>query len=358
MVDRPRVAVLGAGGFIGYRFTEWLLLRKLAHVRPIVRSFRGLARLARFNLDSRIADVTDSPGLERQLEGCDTLVHCVVGDRRTILEGLESTYRAAERAGVRRLVYLSSSVVHGHRLHAGIHEAEPLEMKQPFEYNVSKVLAELKLAEMQGGRMETVILRPCIVHGPRSVYWTAGIATDLLEGRAWLYDGGQGVCNTVHIDNLVSAIWLAATRTEAAGQAFFVTDGERITWKEFYSSVASAIGIDPAMIPNLSPREVRRKKNAAFAAQQWAALLPRLKKAGPLGRMIRGRLLMGSRLDRRLATPIDMPDSEIISLQQCRHILPQAKAEALLGYRPILTFAEGAARTAAWLKFVSIGTLD
>ena len=34
----------GANGFIGNRLVEWLVLHDLATVRPLVRSFRGMAR--------------------------------------------------------------------------------------------------------------------------------------------------------------------------------------------------------------------------------------------------------------------------------------------------------------------------
>jgi len=113
MSSRPTVAIVGTGGFIGSRLAEYLVLRDLATVRPITRSFKGHARLARFVLDARIADATNQFALEQHLRGCDTVYHCVVGGHETILASIEATYRAAAVAGVRRLVYLSSAVVHG-----------------------------------------------------------------------------------------------------------------------------------------------------------------------------------------------------------------------------------------------------
>ena len=41
------------------------------------------------------------------------LFYCVHGDRNALVKSAEASYRAAARAGVRRLIYLSSSVVHG-----------------------------------------------------------------------------------------------------------------------------------------------------------------------------------------------------------------------------------------------------
>jgi nucleoside-diphosphate-sugar epimerase len=88
-----------------------------------------------------------------------------------------------------------------------------------------------------------------IVFGPRSQYWTAQIAADLLSGKAYLIDGGSGICNSVYVDNLVHAMWLAAVNEKAAGQEFIITDGERVTWRDLYSAVAAAVGVDMASVP-------------------------------------------------------------------------------------------------------------
>ena len=73
-------AVLGGGGFVGYRLSEYLVLHELAIPRPIVRGFRSMARLSRFDLDIRLADACDVPALVDALTGCDVAFHCVVGD--------------------------------------------------------------------------------------------------------------------------------------------------------------------------------------------------------------------------------------------------------------------------------------
>src|SRR5713226_2790885 len=130
MADKPRAAVIGASGFIGSRLVEWLVLRDLAEVRPILRSFKGLARLARFQLDWRVADATDRASLATQLTGCSILFHCVLGDRDTILKSAHAAYQAAADTGVRRLVYLSSAVVHGYTPAPKTHDDSPLVTKQ------------------------------------------------------------------------------------------------------------------------------------------------------------------------------------------------------------------------------------
>jgi nucleoside-diphosphate-sugar epimerase len=358
--ERLTVAIVGAGGFIGSRFAEWLVLRDLASVRPIVRSFRGLGRLARFRLDCRIADATDQISLERQLKDCHVVCHCVVGSRETILGSIEAVYRAASAAAVRRLVYLSSAVVHGNNPPTGTTDDTELLRTQPFEYNVSKVLAEWRLnALRQDGKVETVVLRPSIVFGPRSYWWTAQIADAVLSKTAYLIDEGEGICNTIYVDNLVHAMWLAATQPAAANQAFLLTDGERVTWRDLYGSVAAALAVDPSGITSVSAadartalrRSVRRQKLVRLDQTPWGgllkAVLPRSVKHALRKSYASPPAMQREALkDRPLAL-----DPEIASLQQCQVVLPIDKARAILGYEPVTGFQEGSRRTGAWLRF-------
>ena len=102
-----RLAVLGASGFIGSRIVEKFHLLGRAEVRPVVRRAARLAGTARFALPGRIADGFDRAALAAALAGCEAAVHAIAGDRRTILGTAEAAYRAAQAAGLKRLVYLS-----------------------------------------------------------------------------------------------------------------------------------------------------------------------------------------------------------------------------------------------------------
>lgn len=375
MPDKLTVGIVGASGFIGSRLVEWLALRDLAHVRPIVRSFKSMARLARFDLDCRVTDATDQAALETQLEGCDVLFHCVVGHRDTILRSAKASYRAAASAGVRRLVYLSSGVVHGHDPAPGTNDDSKLVARQPFKYNVSKVMAERLLRRLRAdGAVEVVTLRPMFVFGPRSQHFTVQIAMDLLSGGAYLIDEGVGICNTVYVDNLVHAMWQAAIVGRARNQEFIVTDGEQVNWRDLYSAVAEAIGIDIASVPNVESaalaRLYREQRNARLKIVgkrfAWA-----MRESLPLSVISKAREILPSRVSKvvrpwwaTLQAPgfesiqtesgmhtLPIIDREIASWQRCRYVLPIEKAQNLLGYEPQVTFSEGCRRTRDWIRF-------
>ena len=262
-----RVAVLGASGFIGIRLVEIFHLTEMATIRPVVRSVASLASLSRFDLECRLADARDQAALRRAFAGCEVVVHSVAGDRNLILGSLTPSYRAAQEAGVRRIVYLSTASVHGQAPAPGTNEASPLRLGQPIPYNNAKVLAERHLLRLRRrGVVEVVILRPGIVVGPRS-FWVASFAEALLTGQAYLVDRGEGVCNCIYVDNLVHAISLALTTPAADGQAFLLGEQERVKWVDLYRPIAEALGFDLEEVP-----EVPVPDFGASWADRWQAV--------------------------------------------------------------------------------------
>ena len=119
----PLIAVVGANGFIGSRLVEMLHLEGEMRVRPVVRRASALASAARFALEGRIANALDERALHDAFTGCDAVVHCVAGDTETIVESAAAVYAAADAAGCRRLVYLSSACVHGQSPAVGTDES-------------------------------------------------------------------------------------------------------------------------------------------------------------------------------------------------------------------------------------------
>lgn len=355
-----KVAVLGANGLIGNRTVEMFHLANLGEVRPVVRRLAGLALLARFSLDCRVADAFDQAALKSAFAGCEVVVHAVAGDRNGILGTLAPTYRAAQAAGVRRLVYVSSASVHGQAPPPGTDETSPLHQRHPIPYNNARVEAERRLRQLRRhGSVEVVILRPGIVVGPRSS-WITNFANALWTGPAYLVQRGQGICNSIYIDNLVHALYLAMTAPHTDGEAFLVGDRERVTWADLYQPLAQALGFDlmqvpEASVPDLVPNWQERTRApvqaclarlpgvlrslAAAAWRRWHAVPPASPWALP-------------RSSPPLAT------REMALLYQCQYKLPYSKATRLLGYEPPVAFPQACRRTLAWLAFAGYRLVD
>jgi nucleoside-diphosphate-sugar epimerase len=364
-----KFAVLGANGFIGTRITEMFALGDLTEVRPIVRNYWSLARASRFSLDSRVADAFDQEALQNAFQGCEVVVHAVAGDIKTILGTLTPVYQAAQKAGVRRLVYLSSSSVHGQAPVPGTNEGSALSDKQVLPYNNAKVHAEGTLSRLRSqGGVEVVILRPGIVFGPRS-FWVTSFAEALLAGQASLLNRGMGICNSIYVDNLVHAIYLAGMHPKADREVFLLGDQECVTWADLYYPIARALGYDLA---DLSEGIVSEAGPAPTLT--WFERLEPIRTSRPVQGLLsifphKYRVALYRAYETILATHEEpsptTPEKvqpvisrERAMLYSCQYKLPHEKATRVLGYQPPVPFQDAVLRTVAWLAFAGYPVRD
>jgi 2-alkyl-3-oxoalkanoate reductase len=347
-----RVGVIGANGFVGSRLVEQWHLEERVDVVPIVRRPEAAASVLRFGLDCRVADALDERGLARALAGCDAVVHAGAGPRPFVTQSPARVVGAAARAGSDNVIYLSSMAVHGWNPRPGTDEATSLPRRQPVPYNRWKAHGEraLRSACRETGT-RFVILRPGVVHGPRS-QWITRFARGLLDGSAYVVAGGRGICNAIYVDNLVHAVELALERDEAAGQTFLVADDGAVSWRMLYEPVCRALGCSWDSVADLAPRVPR-----LMPAERLLGL-----KDDPTARVVLDRVPRTLRDPiRRLAvrrlgeespqgTSRQAPLEDSI-LQTCGYRFPTAKARRLLGFEPSVSFDEASRRTVAWLGF-------
>ena len=354
----PKIAILGASGFVGSRLLETFHLGQTATLRPIVRNFSSLARLARFDLDWCIADARDQVAMAKAFSGCDAVVNLIAADSAIIVENATASYRAAQAAGVKRMVFMSSASVHGQAPVAGTDESSQLHTNHVFAYNNAKVLAERALVDLRkSGSVELTILRPGIVFGPRS-RWVSDIAVQLLTDSAYLINGGIGICNSIYVDNLIEAIRLALIVPAADRDVFIVGDRERITWRHYYQHLAAGLGRDLSRVPSLEPPHFEHgfaeKINSVRAGKAVQSILPLV--PSPLKDAVKGAIKAVSvpPLPSPWAIPTNLAPQvteEFSVLHQCSVQLPWKKAESILGYQPTVSFAEGMKRSIGWLAF-------
>src|SRR5262249_45574435 len=209
----------------------------------------SVARIARFPLDFVMGDLCDRSAVEKAVEGCDAVVHLARGSRRDMKKGLENLLAAATARGVSRFVHMSSVAVYGNNPPAdSVSETEPAH-KTDMAYGNAK-LEEEELVGSCGRRfgLPVVILRPPNIYGPYSGF-TVGLIEKIRSGKMALVEGGKNPCNLVYIDNLIQAILLALSKSEAIGEVFFVTDAQCISWETCVGDYASILKIPISSLP-------------------------------------------------------------------------------------------------------------
>ena len=257
----PRSLVTGGAGFIGSRLTE-ALLEQGGEVRVLDDLSSGL----RENLPPSAdrfefleGSISDDGLLAAAMEGVDTVFHLAglvavpesVENPRKCIElndiGVFNTYEAACGAGVRRLVFSSSSAVYG-EVEAPHHE--DLCPRPDTPYAMHKLLGEhygLFFARHRG--LESVSLRYFNVYGPHQLPDSpySGVISlfmaRLKEGRAGLiFDDGLQTRDFVHVDDVVRANLAAAVRPGVSGLAFNIGSGRAATILEIYHQLSSLAG--------------------------------------------------------------------------------------------------------------------
>jgi len=259
---RDATLVTGGGGFIGSH-----LVRRLLGAGHRVRVLDNFATGKRENLSEIASEVEliegDLQSYERAsnaVRGCDLVFHlgALPSVPRSVQDPLTSNAAnvigtlnvllAARDAGVRRVVYASSSSTYGASEELPKQETMPAVPIAP--YAVSKLAGEgycRAFTEVYG--LETVALRYFNVFGPRQdplSQYSAVIPkfiTAALEGtRPVIHGDGEQSRDFTYIDNAVDANLLAADAPGVAGEVFNIACGERITLNQIIDDLGEITG--------------------------------------------------------------------------------------------------------------------
>jgi predicted dehydrogenase/nucleoside-diphosphate-sugar epimerase len=258
-----RVLVTGATGFIGCRVAEILQLREGWDVRGLVRNPGSASRLARMPVEMVIGNLHSQKDLVRAVEGCDAVVHGAIGtaygQRREIFDvtvgGTRRLAEAARAAGVKRFVHISTVALHGREVSGILDESTPIKPPPGDDYSESKAKAEQVITQAVKAGLPAVTLRLANVYGPHGSTLISRPLPLLMKGALTVLGGDRKPCNMVYVDNVAQAIICAleAPAEAAIGQTFTISDGEELTWLDFYGYFASALGVAAPRVTGNQP---------------------------------------------------------------------------------------------------------
>ncbi len=312
-----RVAVTGAGGFIGGAACRRLVAEG-AEVVGIEVDEAAAERVRASGAEPVVADVTDRERLDAALADVDLVIHTAAlvhegrdmdGFVRVNVGGTANLLDAAEAAGAERVVHVSSVVVYGY--HAPGEQDESAQLRTYGLPYIDTKVASDRLARRRGA----VVIRPGDVYGPGGPQWILRPAELARAGRQFLPAGG-GTMLPAYVDDLVDALLAGFERGEP-GEAYTVWDGKPVSFEEHFRRIAEMVGGEP-------PRRLPRPALAAAASAIEA--LARL----------RGR-------------PPEFSPAAITYVER-RGTVSNRRAREELGWSPRVSYGEGMRRTAEWLS--------
>jgi dihydroflavonol-4-reductase len=243
----PLILVTGASGFLGWHVAR-LLVERGHSVRALCRPGSEIREL---EVERATGDLRDADSLARACEGCEVIFH-VAADYRlwsknpselyaSNVEGTRNLLAAAERAGVRRIVYTSTVGCIGMPAsHAG-DETTPVSIEDMAgHYKRSKWLAEQVALEKAREGLPVVIVNPTAPIGDHD--WkptpTGKIIADFLRGKLPAFvDTGL---NLVDARDTALGHLLAAERGRPGER--YILGCENLTLEQILGRIAAIAG--------------------------------------------------------------------------------------------------------------------
>lgn len=253
------IALLGAGGYVGARLIERSELLGDLPLVPIVRQWRSQGRLARFGFRTVQGDAGDPSSLVPLLKGCGMVVNLTMGSDEHIVDHVQAIHAACIEAEVPLFVHMSSAEVFGRVEVAGLTEDTAPDGRHWMEYAREKAAAETWLRSQSNGPVNIVVLRPGLIWGPGSG-WLVQPAQQLIDGNAYLFRGGRGICNLIHVDNLIAHLVQLAKADRADSGVFNIADPETLSWADYYRAIAFEVGVEESSVQIMSEGDFREAR--------------------------------------------------------------------------------------------------
>jgi nucleoside-diphosphate-sugar epimerase len=256
--------VTGGGGFIGSHIVEELLRRR--ETVKLIDNFstgkRANVEAFKNKADIIETDISEAKNLIELFKGVDYVIHQAaipsvpksildpVTSHRSNVNGTLNVLIAARDAGVKRVVYASSSSLYGDSPTLPKHEEM---MPKPLSpYGAQKLFGEMYCQVFtRSYDLETVALRYFNVFGPRqdpsspySGVLALFIPAVLQDRRPTIHGDGLQSRDFTYVQNVVEANLLACTVPGVGGQVFNIARGDRITVNSILQQINKITGKD------------------------------------------------------------------------------------------------------------------
>lgn len=239
------VAITGAAGFIGAGLVcacleQGYQVRVLSRQTPSAPMGSGVTCFV-----GDLQSTTDWAGF---VEGVDALIHAAAELQHPAtmqainVDGPRRLLAAAQAAGVKQWVQLSSVGAYGPVDTGEVTEASPENPRGPYEKTKTDFDAILRKATLGPGLAHTII-RPSIVYGPGMRNQSLKQMMMLLSKGWFVFIGPKGAsANYVHVDDVVHAVMLSMLMPAAVNQTFIVSDWA--TMEGMVAAMAEGLNVD------------------------------------------------------------------------------------------------------------------
>ncbi|TVR15884.1 MAG: NAD(P)-dependent oxidoreductase [Balneolaceae bacterium] len=317
------VFVTGGTGFIGSHLADSLITSKsVGEVKCLVRSNEKWLEGKEFKKVS--GDLHSIRTIEEALDGIDIIFHLAAIVKapskkeftHANVDATENLIRLAKKAGVKKIVLLSSLAAAGPSNGTPLTELD--DMNPISMYGHSKKEMETMIHDLADPDMSITILRPPAVYGPREDQIFT-LFKMMSKGIAPIVgDGEHPRLSIIYVTDLIQGIMKAAEQTEKGVHTYFISGGEVANWNHIRDIVTTVLNRNVTSI-KIPPNWVKKIAGVIETSASFFGSYPVI--------------------NREKA-------NEMILEWTCSH----QKAADELGYQPKYSLEEGISRTLRWYK--------
>ena len=257
-----KALVTGANGFTGSHLVRALEQRGNS-VIGLVRRSSNLARLSDCQVQLVYGDINDRDALQAAMTGVDTVFHTaayvelgLVNEAEMELvnvEGTRAVLEVAQATGVSKVVYCSTIGVFGDTKGQVIDETfKRTQTDFDSAYDRTKYQAQQLVDQFAAAGLPVVSILPSGIFGPDDPHF-GPLMQQFLQGRLKLLPGGDRITGIVHVDDLVTAMLLAAEKGKP-GEYYIISAGELKT-REMFELLSQETSIP---VPREPPKSLVR----------------------------------------------------------------------------------------------------
>jgi nucleoside-diphosphate-sugar epimerase len=252
-----RILITGVDGFVGRNLVDaWMHRFDLIGIDLPADLFSAEnGTLVKWHHSINQADLReDSAYYEFLLADVDIVIHCAARTRinaswteyadyyNTNIVSSHRLFNAAQKHGVKKFIYFSSSSVYGNGIEGASKETDRLQPTNP--YAVSKAAAEMALtAQTIKGNTELVIVRPFTMYGEHMNYGKYSLAIAKFLSMAeqnlpLIIDGtGKQRRDFVHVSDAIQALELIMEHGKN-GDIYNIGTGQTVSVQELADTVS------------------------------------------------------------------------------------------------------------------------
>ena len=247
-----KVLVTGGTGFTGKALVKRLVESGHEVIALDYKEGLDTEEIRQWGVRVMIGSVTDEALVNETMQGGEIVHHLAAAFRelnvpdtyyqKVNVGGTETILKAAEAAGVRRLVYCSTCGVHGNVKNPPADEDAPIAAAD--YYQQTKYEAEPLVNEFGQRGLKTAIVRPAAIYGPGDPERFGMIFRRVARGRFPIFGSGRALYHPLYIDNFVDALLALTDDGIGDGRTYLIADQEYLSVEELVHRVAKALGVE------------------------------------------------------------------------------------------------------------------